>query len=383
MKFRYLSLLLIFFLLFLLSPFIISADSLKTVQVFNSNSYIGKNSSPLNSFLKYDFLSLLPIIKELNDSKPEYVYPSGQSCGLKLLTDGILVLSAQPSSDSSGNILSPGKEAGIKAGDYLISFNGNKLANTSHLEKLISENREKPIKFELVRNGQVLYTTVYPISSDNINYVLGLWVRDSTAGLGTLTYFTEDKTQFAALGHSVSDADTGETMALKKGELLASSIVSVKKGYEGIPGELVGVFEKPEISLGEITQNNHYGIYGKLSHKEEVPGSEPVPVADIKEIKQGVAQIITTVNGTIPEYFDINIIKISRSKKNDGKNLVIEVTDKKLLELTGGIVQGMSGSPILQNGKLVGAVTHVFVNDPTRGYGIFIDNMLAEAEKIK
>ncbi len=382
MKFRYLSLLLIFFLLFCISPLSPVMTLEETISVFKNTSYDGKSSADLNLLLKYDFLNLLPIIKELKNTKTRYVYPSGQSCGLKLLTDGILVLSVQAVSDLSGKIKSPGEDAGIESGDYLISFNGIKLKNTSHLEKLISENREKPIKFELVRNGKVLYTTVYPVSNDNINYVLGLWVRDSTAGLGTLTYFTEDKEGFAALGHSVSDTDTGEIMILKKGELLTSAIVSVKKGTEGTPGELVGVFEKPEISFGEITENNNYGIYGKLYLKEEVPDSEPVPVAKISEIKTGAAKIKSTINGTTPEDFDINIIKISKNNKN-GKNMIIEVTDKKLLDIAGGIVQGMSGSPVIQNGKLVGAVTHVFVNDPTRGYGIFIENMLAEAEKIK
>ena len=210
MKFRYLSLLLIFFLLFLISPLSPAMTSHQAISVFKNNSFNGKSSADLNLLLKYDFLSLLPIIKELKHTETKYVYPSGQSCGLKLLTDGILVLSVQAVSGYDGRIKSPGEDAGIKAGDYLISFNGNRLKNTAHLEKLISTNKELPVKIEYVRNGQVLYTTLYPVSNDNINYVFGLWVRDSTAGLGTLTYVTEEKKGFAALGHSVSVADTGD-----------------------------------------------------------------------------------------------------------------------------------------------------------------------------
>jgi len=374
MKFRYLSLLLIFFLC---SFLVYGTDEFKNNEAITAVSRI---EFPLRGMFK---MNLLPA-KETKASKENiYVYPSGQSCGLKLLADGVLVLSASGTADENGELLSPASEAGIKPGDYLISFNGEKIKNTSHLEKLIKENGEYPINLQIKRNNRILLKKVYPKTYDNINFALGLWVRDSTAGLGTLTYYSEDKKKFAALGHSVSDTDTGAIMTLKRGELLTAEVLSIKRGYKGIPGELVGVFEKPEISLGEITSNDEYGIYGNLSRKDAASGIEAVPVAKRNEVRTGKAEIISTIDGTTPCRYSVDIVKILKKESYDGKNMIIEVTDKKLLEKTGGIVQGMSGSPVIQNGKLVGAVTHVFVNDPTRGYGIFIENMLAEAEKIK
>lgn len=369
MKFRYLSILLIFFL----CCFIIFITQSQPLSEPASTEIIKTDILPFEFPYEKNFLNGY-FYKKAENKKEIYLYPSGQSCGLKLLCDGVLVLSSAAAEDGKSD---------VRTGDYIVSFNNVKLKNSSHLEKLVSENKEKPVKLEIKREDKLFTVTVYPKSLDNNTFALGFWVRDSAAGLGTMTYITRDKKYFAALGHSVTDPETGSFMPLKKGELLSANVFDIKKGYKGTPGELVGVFTKPEQSLGEITANDEFGIYGKLSDKKFTENLVPLPIAEKNEIKTGKAEIISTVENSEPAHFSVKIIKIMKKNSPAGKNMIIEVTDKKLLEKTGGIVQGMSGSPIVQNGKLVGAVTHVFVNDPTRGYGIFIENMLAEAEKIK
>ena len=300
----------------------------------------------------------------------ELVYPSGEACGIKILSDGILVISV---TDIDG-IPSPAKKAGIIPGDFVKSINGIYLTNADEFIENVKALKEQEFELEFERTGQIRKTKIKPVLSDG-EYVLGMWVRDSIAGLGTLTFYTNDKKSFSALGHSISDADTGEIMPVKDGELVYADISSVRKGEKGKPGGLVGIFSDDSKVIGKIENNTCFGLSGKISNLTNINFNQPIPLGQKANVHLGKAKILTTINKT-PDYFDVEIIKINKQNKPDIKGMVIKVTDPVLLNATGGIVQGMSGSPIIQNGKLVGAVTHVFVNDPTKGYGIFIENML-------
>ncbi|MCL2884594.1 MAG: SpoIVB peptidase, partial [Oscillospiraceae bacterium] len=232
---------------------------------------------------------------------------------------------------------------------------------------------------QLKRDNIVFDAQLTPVKSVTENrYKAGMWVRDSAAGIGTLTFYVPGTNIFAGLGHAICDTDTGETMPLASGEIVPARIYSIKPGVAGTPGELRGGFEMG--SLGSLTVNGDTGTYGQLTSLPAV--HDAVPVAMKQEVKPGAAQILTTIDGTDPVLYDVRIDQVKYSDASPTRNLVITITDPRLLDKTGGIVQGMSGSPILQNGKLVGAVTHVFVNDPTRGYGIFAENMLKTADSV-
>ncbi|MBE7028861.1 MAG: SpoIVB peptidase [Clostridia bacterium] len=306
-----------------------------------------------------------------------FVYPSGESCGIKILSDGILVISVTDIND----IPSPSKKAGIMPGDFVKKINGVPLKDADDFIKTVKEtNGEFTLEYE--RNSVVKSCTIKPVKINGEN-ILGMWVRDSIAGIGTLTFYSKDKSYFAALGHSIADLDTGETMPVKNGELVYSKIISCKKGEAGNPGGLSGIFLDDSKVIGNIYDNSDFGLYGKTANCDFLPPQDLIPIGYKSEVHTGEAEIISTIDGNNPERFKIEIVKINKQNNPDVKGMLIKVTDKKLLEKTGGIIQGMSGSPIIQNGKLIGAVTHVLVNDPTRGYGIFIENMLAKAEKIK
>ena len=226
----------------------------------------------------------------------------------------------------------------------------------------------------LKRDNKEIETSVTPVYSESTQtYEAGMWVRDSSAGIGTITYYKADGTSFAGLGHPVCDVDTGEIVPISSGEVASVNINGVKSGVSGSPGELIGSFISTD-AIGEISLNNAYGIFGTMNNKTSL--NDAIPMAFKQDISLGKATILTTIDGTSPKEYSIEIEKIDYNSNESSKNMVIHITDEELLSKTGGIVQGMSGSPIIQNGKLIGAVTHVFVNDPTKGYGIFCENMI-------
>ncbi len=306
------------------------------------------------------------------------VMVGGSSIGLRLYLDGLLVVGE--SDILSGSVKScPGKNAGIQKGDRITKINGEEISDAVEFCNKIQENGSKELVLEVVQSNNLCEKRVTPVYyNDTGEYKIGLWVRDSTAGIGTITYVLSDGS-FAALGHGISDIDTKDLVTVKEGDVLGSRINSVLKGEAGAPGDLRGTFDMN--FAGTVYKNTPNGIFGVLS-KNALAGKE-VEIASSDEVQVGKAVILTNVEGQKVEPFDIEIEKTLPFGGSDGKNMVIKICDSALIEKTGGIVQGMSGSPIVQNDKLVGAVTHVFVNDPTRGYGIFIENMLAEAEKIK
>ncbi len=316
-------------------------------------------------------LKVIPI-KELkiNVTKRRYVGLGGDVFGIKLYTKGIIVVSIDSVTTSSGS-KDPAVKAGLKCGDIITHINGEAATSSTQLTESVEQSQGQTLKLNIDRNGEKLELTLRPEMSVNGGYKAGIWVRDSSAGIGTVTFYDDASGKFAGLGHGVCDVDTGKIMPLNNGEAVRARVNGFYKSSAGNPGELCGVFS--DIALGSLRVNCETGVYGDLLQPS---GAKTVPVALESEVKLGAAQMITTIDGNGPQYYDIEITKIYPSSDLSSRNMIIKVTDAELIEKTGGIVQGMSGSPIVQNSMLVGAVTHVFVNDPTQGYGIFSDRML-------
>ena len=299
------------------------------------------------------------------------VVPGGQSVGIALTTDGVVVVGL---SDLGGTVPSPARLAGVKAGDIIAAVDGAPLESTAQLAALAAAGQ--PMRLTVKRNGAQDTLAVTPARDANGDYRLGLWVRDSTAGIGTMTFYDPANGGYGALGHAITDPDTGTVLPVQRGDLMESSVTAIEPGKKGDPGELIGRFTPQSRVLGSILMNGTRGIYGRLSEpltNELFP--DGVPVMSSGEVHPGEAQLLTTLDDTGVHAYACEIARLTGSPTSE-RGFVLRVTDPELLARTGGIVQGMSGSPILQDGRLAGAVTHVFVSDPTRGYGIFIENML-------
>lgn len=300
----------------------------------------------------------------------------GNTVGVRLNLDGILVIGVSEVEHNRKKIV-PIKNTGIKPGHIITHVNGKRVDNIDELVGFIDKSGGRPLRIKYNTGKGYVEATVTPvISSDDNKYHIGIWVRDSTAGIGTLTYYDPVTGGFGALGHGITDIDTGTLMAVKSGEIMESNILGIKAGRAGNPGELKGIFTEGT-RLGVIHKNSDIGIYGKLDKNAEkrIPG-KLYKVGVRTEIAEGPATILSNIDGKKIEEYSIEIQKISRQNINGSKGMIIKITDERLLNATGGIVQGMSGSPIIQKGKIIGAVTHVLVNDPTHGYGIFIETML-------
>ncbi len=302
-----------------------------------------------------------------------YVYPSGKAIGVKLHTDGLIVIDVCTITDENGQ---KKRIEEFNKGDIILEVNNKKIENIESLKSIICENTNN-INFTIKRRGNLKTISVTPIITNN-GPSLGLWLRDSSAGIGTLTFIDPQSNTFAALGHGICDIDTAMLVPVNCGSIINTNVTDVIKSNTGKIGELKCDFINTDI--GKLKSNTNYGIFG--DYEGESVTSQKIKVANPEEINEGKATILTEIERDGIKQYDIEIKKINNNATN-GKDMIIQITDKELINKTGGIVQGMSGSPILQNGKIVGAVTHVFVNDPTSGYGIFIENMLAEAEKIK
>ncbi|MEE1161854.1 MAG: SpoIVB peptidase [Acutalibacteraceae bacterium] len=303
----------------------------------------------------------------------------GTPFGMKLYTDGVLVIDMTDVETENGNV-NPAKEAGIKKGDYIVSVDGREITTNEELGAAVEASAGNEMKFEIKRNGKTkIIRFCAALSKETNSYKIGLWVRDSSAGIGTLTFYSPATGVVCGLGHGVCDEDTEELLKLDSGELVTAEIVSVQKGSSGSPGELKGKFTYS--TIGAIDLNSECGVFSLLQGRLNL--SNLTEIALKQEVRDGEAQLLCTVNGELPKLFSCSIKKKSSAYLSPTKNLVVTVTDEELLNLTGGIVQGMSGSPILQNGKLIGAVTHVLIDDPTRGYGIFAENMLKTAQTVE
>ena len=276
----------------------------------------------------------------------------------------------------------PYENTGIEEGDRIIAVNNIKLASTQDLIDTVNKSNgsELKIKYVSLQNEEKI-AGIIPVKNNKDEYKLGLWVRDAAAGVGTLTFYEPETGMFASLGHGVTDIDTGNLITIANGELVTSNIVAISKGEKGKPGELRGSIDGAS-KLGLVYKNTNFGIFGKIQNKNYLNITEKeMEVLSRDEIKLGKAQIICEIENGNKKYYDIEIKKVYTANNKDNKSMLIKVTDKELIEKTGGIIQGMSGSPIIQDGKFVGAVTHVLVNDPTTGYGVFADMMLKQMKE--
>ena len=302
----------------------------------------------------------------------------GTPFGIKLYTKGVLVVGLSDVDTAAGKV-NPAAAAGVCVGDTILAINGQAVETGDAVGALIRASGGKKVTLRLERDGVEFDAAFTPVKAAGEEaYRAGLWVRDSAAGIGTLTFYNPADGTFGGLGHPVCDVDTGERMSLSGGEIVPARIFGITKGKAGKPGELKGCFDTG--SWGTLTKNSDNGLYGSLTAYPF--GWQTMAVAHRQQVQEGAAQIVCTVGGTRPKAYDAVIEKVRYGGADSTRNLVIRVTDPALREATGGIVQGMSGSPIVQNGKLVGAVTHVLVDDPTRGYGIFAENMLETAERV-
>lgn len=303
------------------------------------------------------------------------VIPGGMPVGIYLETNGVMVLGTEEITGLDGMEHDPAAHL-VKSGDYIVAFNGEQIDTKSQLIDAVEGLRKEEVILTVKRNDLKIDVKFKPVKCTGDEYKLGIWVRDNTQGLGTVTYLNADS-EFGALGHGIHDVDTNELLDIAGGTLYLTSIRDIQKGVSGTPGGMEGIIVYNNYNvLGTITENTDAGIFGTLDRIDALfSRQEPVETAATGEIRKGPAVIRCAVEGDVREY-KIEITDVDRHTKELNKGIVIRVTDEKLLKATGGIVQGMSGSPILQNGKLVGAVTHVFVNDPARGYGIFIENMM-------
>jgi stage IV sporulation protein B len=333
--------------------------------------------------LQFKLLGIVPIRTVQVDVLPSIqLIPGGNSIGVVLQSRGVIVVGNSPITIANDQQVTPAKEGGIHVGDVILSINGIMVHSDSQVADVIdsSGKEERILDIILKRGEEEINIRLKPVlCNDTKRYRIGLFVRDSAAGVGTLTFHDPKSQAYGALGHIITDSDTNQPIDCEQGKIVSAKVSGIQHGMRGQPGEKIGVFIEEDQLLGNIQKNTRFGIYGKLT--ADLPNelySEPIPVASMNQIQTGHAEILTVVNGQTIERFGIEIQKVNLQDSPEGKGLVIKVTDPVLLEKTGGIVQGMSGSPIIQNGKLVGAVTHVFVHDPTRGYGCFIDWMLME-----
>lgn len=314
---------------------------------------------------------------------PEFkIIPGGQSIGVKLNTLGVLVV-GHHLIDTEKGAKSPGEEAGIKVGDIIMEINDEPIQQMSEVAKYVEKagENDQTLKLVILRDQNKFQTELKPIKArDEKNYRMGLFIRDSAAGIGTMTFYHPESKKYGALGHVISDMDTKKPIVVHDGQIVRSTVTSIEKGANGSPGEKLARFSNENDIIGNITRNSPFGIFGELTKDiENGIVDTPLPIALSNEVKEGPAKILTVVGGDKVQEFDVEVISSVPQKFPATKGLVIKISDPELLEKTGGIVQGMSGSPIIQNGKIIGAVTHVFVNDPTSGYGVHIEWMLNEA----
>jgi len=302
------------------------------------------------------------------------VIPCGMTVGVKIETDGIMVLGCAYVNGEDGTAYNPA-EGLIIQGDMILSINGREVENNSQLRDEI-QNSPDGVNIKIKREEKLIEVFIKPVMCiDGGMSKIGVWVRDSTQGIGTVTYINPETLKFGALGHGIMDVDTKKLMSVKSGELTSAQVYSIKKGKKGSPGELVGDIEEGE-HFGNVKLNSQYGLYGIVENAGAWLQMEAIPIAQHNQITEGPAVILSNIGVNDVEEFQVYIESLNKYSADDSKGMVIKITDEKLLEKTSGIVQGMSGSPILQNGMIVGAVTHVFVQDPTKGYGIFIEKML-------
>lgn len=346
--------------------------------VENNSSYLvdyqnNSKVSPVENDIK--LLGIIPVkTTSIIQSKPKKVSVSGESFGIKLYTDGVIIVGIRDVETDKGKC-NPAKEAGLEKGDIIIEINGKKVYSADSVTDILNDNNGNDYKITIKRNGNYKEFLLKPAySSSQGCYKVGLWVRDSTAGVGTITYYDKSNNTVSALGHPITDVDTNEIMPILDGEAVRATVTKIYKSKAGEAGSLCCEFTNDII--GTLKKNCQSGIYGKYTCT--LKNTYEYEVASPNEIVRGPVQILCTIDSGNAKFYNAQISRISYRENKKGKNMVVKITDERLLEKTGGIVQGMSGSPIIQNGKLVGALTHVIVDSPEKGYAIFAQDMVDE-----
>ena len=349
----------------------IRADAAEaSANAFSSGSYT----------ISYKYLGIFPMKEtQVEIREPVYVIPGGIPIGIYLETKGILIIGTGTVTGTDGLNYEPALRI-VQGGDYIMAVNGQEISEKEELIELVNGCKGEEVVLDLERNGESIQVEVDPVQTKEGDYKLGIWVRDNTQGIGTLTFLTEDGT-FGALGHGIADVDTGILLEPSGGRLYDTTIVNIHKGETGNPGELSGLIRyRDSYICGTIAENTEAGIFGQVNtHLLEKLGTQTLQAGYKQEIEPGEAFIRSSVSGEVKDY-RVEIVEVRQNEEDVNKGIILEVTDPELLSLTGGIVQGMSGSPIIQNGKIVGAVTHVFVQDSAKGFGIFLENMLEHVE---
>ena len=347
-----------------------SVENNSSYQVdYQNNSKV----SPVENDIK--LLGIIPVkTTSIIQSKPKKVSVSGESFGIKLYTDGVIIVGIRDVETDKGKC-NPAKEAGLEKGDIIIEINGKKVYSADSVTDILNDNNGKDYKITVKRNGNYKEFLLKPAySSSQGCYKVGLWVRDSTAGVGTITYYDKSNNTVSALGHPITDVDTNEIMPILDGEAVRATVTKIYKSKAGEAGSLCCEFTNDII--GTLKKNCQSGIYGKYTCT--LKNTYEYEVASPNEIVRGPVQILCTIDSGKAKFYNAQISRISYRENKKGKNMVVKITDERLLEKTGGIVQGMSGSPIIKNGKLVGALTHVIVDSPEKGYAIFAQDMVDE-----
>ncbi len=346
----------------------------------NTNGYEIAALKPGKAEIKLKLLGYIPLKSIAIESMPtQKVVVGGHSIGVVLQSRGIMVVGFAPVVGAEGQKYYPAKEQGVEIGDLIMQVANKEIASENDLARIIDENNGNGLDITLKRKGKTINLNVTPqFCPETQRNRIGLYVRDGVVGVGTMSFWNPATKEYAALGHIIMDADTKQGIEVLKGKIVSASIQTVKPGKPGKPGEKIGIFNSKGDIEGNISKNTYFGIYGETNNNVTNPVvGHSMEVGYAHQVETGKAEIYTVVNGDDIECFSIEIEQVYPERDN-GKGMVIKVTDKRLLDLTGGIIQGMSGSPIVQNSRIVGAVTHVFLNDPQRGYGIFMDNILSE-----
>lgn len=361
----------------------IKDEKQETIEVSSNNGNtvsdeVGKSTLEVSLFnnisLKNVDVSVLPKMT---------VIPVGNIAGVKLYTSGVLVVGMSEIEGSDNKKYKPYENSGIEEGDTIIKVNETEINSTEELVETVNSSQGRDIQIKFIHDEETKECSITPVETRSHEYKLGLWVRDSAAGVGTVTFYEPSTKTFGALGHGITDIDTNELINIASGEFVTTRILNITKGESGEPGKIQGTIENQQ-NIGTISKNSKFGVYGKVDNLSSlnIDTSKEMEVASRDEIQTGKATILCSLDNQKPQEYVIEIQKIYKENNYDNKSMQIKVTDEKLIEKTGGIIQGMSGSPIIQNGKFIGAVTHVLVNNPQEGYAVFGDIMLKQAKEV-
>lgn len=352
-------------------------ELIETAQTSNDNSNITNVELKL-----FGNISL----KNINITKLDEVrvVPVGKVIGLKMYTNGVLIVGMSEIEDKNDSINKPYENSDIKPGDTILKIDEEMIESIDNLKNVVNNSEGKELKLTILRNGNVLNTSIVPVEIDEQKYQLGLWVKDAATGVGTMTFYEPETNSFGILGHGITDSDTNSLINIDSGELVTARVISLKRGVENEPGEIKGTIINSQ-TIGKINKNTLFGVFGTLNNLTalNIDSSNSIEVASRDEITEGEAKILCSINSSnVSKEYKIEIEKIYKENDYNNKSMLIKITDEELLKETGGIIRGLSGAPIIQNGKFVGAVTNVLVSNPRIGYAIFGDMMIKELNEI-